>query len=310
MAAVLDAIAGRWPLAADLEVTLEANPTSVEAGRFDALRRAGVNRLSLGVQALDDAALAALGRHHSAAEARAAVALAVHRFERVSLDLIYARPGQSVASWRGELAAAVALDCGHLSAYQLTVEPGTAFHPRVQRGELVLPDEDQAAALYEVTQEYLEAAGLPAYEISNHARFGQECRHNLIYWRGGAFLGVGPGAHGRRPESDGKWWATRNHQNPAKWLAQVESQGHGGLPPEALGREERLVERLAMGLRLTEGVTCDSFRGDFGRALPELLDAAALARLIDGDFLHLDSRRLTATPAGRQRLNAVLTALL
>lgn len=309
VAAVLEAIAARWPLAPDLEVTLEANPTSAEAAGFADLRAAGVNRLSLGVQALNDADLRALGRRNDAGEALAALELAGRCFPRVSFDLIYARPGQSVAAWRAELARAAALGSGHLSVYQLTLEPGTPFHRRHQCGTLAPPDDDTAADLYEVTQEVLDAAGLPAYEISNHARPGEESRHNLTYWRGGDWLGLGPGAHGRITRPDGVRLALANRRAAAEWLAAVEREGHGGLPPEPLSREERLSERLLMGLRLAAGLERAAIRAEFDQDLPELLDPVALGRLLGGGFLRLDERALAATPAGRQRLDAVLAAL-
>jgi oxygen-independent coproporphyrinogen-3 oxidase len=310
VAALLEAIAGHWPLASDLEVTLEANPTSVEAARFADLRAAGVNRLSLGVQALDDQALRLLGRGHDTAGAVAAIGLAARHFDRFSFDLIYARPGQTVAAWRDELARAAALAGDHLSAYQLTVEPGTAFHPRHVRGDLPLPDEDTAADLFEATQEVLAFHGLPAYEISNHARPGQECRHNLTTWRCGNGLGIGPGAHGRLGRPDGSRVATHNHRAPAVWLAAVEEHGHGGLPPEPLDAAARREELLLLGLRLTEGVSPAAARAGFGCDLPALLDGATVARLSAGGFLVLDAAGLRATPAGHQRLNAVLAALV
>ncbi|MEI6559372.1 MAG: radical SAM family heme chaperone HemW [Rhodospirillaceae bacterium] len=309
VAALLKAIEARWPTAPDLEVTLEANPTSVEAAAFAAFRAAGVNRLSVGVQALNDADLRALGRQHDAAEALAALDLAARAFPRVSFDLIYARPGQTVAAWRRELARAAALGTGHLSVYQLTLEAGTAFHRRHQRGEIATPDEDTAADLYEATQALLEDAGLPAYEISNHARPGEECRHNLTYWQGGDWLGIGPGAQGRLTRPDGRRLALDTIRDPAAWLAAVEAGGDGGRPAESLSPPERLTERLLMGLRLTAGVDRASLRGEFGRDLETLLPPRALGRLIAGGFLSLDAQTLAATPAGRQRLDAVLAAL-
>jgi len=310
VATLLDAIAGHWPLAPTLEVTLEANPTSSEAAGFADVRAAGVNRLSLGVQALDDHALRRLGRGHDTAGAMAAIGLAARHFDRFSFDLIYARPGQTVSAWRQELARAAPLAGGHLSAYQLTIEPGTAFHPLHARGALTLPDDDTAADLFEATQEVLEAHGLSAYEISKHARPGQECRHNLTTWRCGDGLGIGPGAHGRLTLPDGSRWATRNHRTPERWLADVERHGHGALPAEPLDATARREEMLLLGLRLTEGVSRAAVRAGFGCDLPELLCATTLARLSAGGFLILDDIALRATPAGRQRLNAVLAALV
>jgi oxygen-independent coproporphyrinogen-3 oxidase len=310
VAAVLERALRHWRPAPNLEVTLEANPTSAEAGSFAGFRAAGVNRLSLGVQALEDAALRLLGRGHDAAEARAALALAARTFPRWSFDLIYGRPGQSVAGWRQELRTAAALAGGHLSAYQLTLEPGTAFFAR---DDLELPDEDLAAALYETTQEELAAAGLPGYEISNHARPGEACRHNLTYWRGGEWVGIGPGAHGRL-HLDGApaatiaatITATAGDREPGAWLAAVEESGCGGPPPEPIAATERLAERLMMGLRLHEGL---SRRGPEGDPVA-VLDRAALERLVRGGFLVVEPGRLLATAAGRLRLNAVLARLV
>ncbi len=309
VAALLDRVAGHWPVVPEAEVTLEANPTSVEAGRFADFRAAGVNRVSLGVQALDDDALRFLGRRHDAAEALAAVGLAAQTFARFSFDLIYARPGQTPAAWAEELRRALAHAGGHVSAYQLTIEPGTAFHPRHARGDFAVPDEDTAAALYETTQDVLEGAGLPAYEVSNHARPGQECRHNLIYWRCDDFAGIGPGAHGRLTLGEARV-ATRTARAPETWLRRVEQDGHGEEPRETVTRAERVQELLLMGLRLGEGVPWTRLRREAGAAMAGGLDAAALARLIAGGFLQDDGERLRATAAGRQRLNAVLAALL
>ncbi|HEV7370550.1 radical SAM family heme chaperone HemW [Arenibaculum sp.] len=307
--AVIERVARHWTIAPGLEVTLEANPTSAEAGRFRAFRAAGVNRLSLGVQALDDAALRFLGRRHDSAEALDAIGLAARHFERFSFDLIYARPGQDEAAWRAELARAVGLAVGHLSVYQLTIEEGTRFHTLHGRGELVLPDEDTAAALHEATQEVLETAGLPAYEISNHARPGQECRHNLTYWRYGDYVGVGPGAHGRLT-LDGTKRATRTHRAPEAWLERVESRGHGGHEQEVVPPEARLEEMLMMGLRLAEGISRRRLVEETGRDVDEAVDPGALARLSAAGFVELTATRLRAAAAGRQRLNAVLAALV
>jgi putative oxygen-independent coproporphyrinogen III oxidase len=308
-AAVIERIARSWPLAEGLEVTLEANPTSSEAGRFRDFRGAGVNRLSLGIQALDDAALRFLGRQHDAAEALAAIGLAARHFDRFSFDLIYARPGQGVEDWRQELRRALDHAVGHLSLYQLTIEEGTRFHALHGRGELVLPDEDLAGDLFETTQELLGAAGLPAYEISNHARPGQECRHNLTYWRYGDYVGIGPGAHGRLTLGGAKL-ATRAHRAPEIWLERVEARGHGKHEDETVGAAERAEEMLMMGLRLAEGVSLDRLSREAGRAPEEVLDMKALGRLADAGFVELSAGRLRATAEGRQRLNAVLASLL
>ncbi|HTZ78006.1 MAG TPA: radical SAM family heme chaperone HemW [Stellaceae bacterium] len=309
VAAVLDRIAGNWMLAADVEITLEANPTSVEAERFRDFRLAGVNRASLGVQALDDGALKFLGRAHDRQEALAALAVARRHFERFSFDLIYARPGQTVPAWEAELARALDLAGEHLSVYQLTIEPGTAFATAHARGDFALPDEETQAALYETTQTRLAEAGLPAYEISNHARAGAECRHNLAYWHSADYVGVGPGAHGRLTIDDARI-ATRQHRAPETWLATAEQHGHGSEERLTLTPEERLEELMMMGLRLADGVPRDRFRSAMGQSFESALDEKRLSLLIEEGFLILDERRLAATAAGRQRLNAVLAALL
>ncbi|MGH6969395.1 MAG: radical SAM family heme chaperone HemW, partial [Stellaceae bacterium] len=308
VAAILDAISRQWALAADCEVTLEANPTSVEAERFRALRQAGIGRVSLGVQALDDAALKFLGRGHDAREARAAIELARATFPRFSFDLIYARPGQATTSWERELAAALVLAGDHLSLYQLTIEAGTAFATSFARGDFMLPDEDAAGALYEATQATLATAGLPAYDISNHARPGAECRHNLVYWRSQDYLGVGPGAHGRLTSGPARF-ATRQAKAPETWLKAVETRGHGTKEFARLAPAERRSELVMMGLRLAEGLARDRFFGTTGRRFEDEF-GDRLAVLIEGGFLELDERALRATPVGRQRLNAVLGSLL
>ena len=307
--AVIERAARNWALAPDIEITLEANPTSVEAGRFAGFRAAGINRVSLGIQSLDDAALKFLGRAHSAGEARAAIELAARSFDRYSFDLIYARPGQSLEAWAAELEAALALAGDHLSVYQLTIEQGTAFHTAHARGDFVLPDDDLAGALYELTQERLAEAGLAAYEISNHARPGQASRHNLTYWRYGDYVGVGPGAHGRLT-LDGAKHATRQKKAPESWLAAVEAAGHGTEETLTLSAEHRGEEMLMMGLRLAEGIPRQRFHAELGVEPEALLDPAGLARLIEGGFVTLDADRLAATADGRQRLNAVLAMLL
>src|SRR6266851_3957429 len=233
--AILDAVARHWSIAPDAEITLEANPTSVEATRFRGYRAAGVNRVSLGVQALDDASLKELGRLHSAREALAAVAIARSVFERTSFDLIYARPRQTPAAWAAELRRAIAEAAEHLSLYQLTIEQDTPFFALHKAGKLVVPDEDAARALYDTTREICAGAGLPAYEVSNHARPGAECRHNLVYWRGHEYAGIGPGAHGRL-DLDGERYATATEKRPEAWLMRVESLGHGLITDEALTR--------------------------------------------------------------------------
>jgi putative oxygen-independent coproporphyrinogen III oxidase len=309
VARVLARIAHHWSLAPDVEITLEANPTSVEAARFRDLAAAGVNRLSLGIQALDDAALRFLGRHHDAGEARAAIALAHRHFARMSFDLIYARPGQTLAAWERELDAALALAGDHLSLYQLTIEEGTAFHTAHARGDFVLPDDDTAGALYEMTRARLAAHGLADYEISNYARPGAESRHNLVYWTYGDYLGVGPGAHGRLTR-DGTKHATRQAKAPETWLARVADGGDGMVETTPVARDERLTELTMMGLRLAAGIPRARFRRELDAEPEALFDAKTLAWMVDADLLTLDDEGLRATAAGRQRLNALLVRLL
>ena len=307
-AALIARVRALWPASPALEVTLEANPNSAEAERFRALAGAGVNRLSLGVQSLDPAALRFLGRAHGRAEALAAIARAREIFPRFSFDLIYARPGQPLASWRQELDEALALAGEHLSLYQLTIEPGTAFATLAARGDLAMPDEDEAGALYEATQDRLAAAGLPAYEISNHARPGAECRHNLAYWRYEDYVGIGPGAHGRLGR-DGARHAIERHRTPEKWLQMVEQTGNGVAARTALDRDTTIAEMLMMGLRLNEGIARARLEQAAGCDLAALFGARP-GPLVEGGFLEIDEARLRATAAGRQRLNAVLAALL
>jgi putative oxygen-independent coproporphyrinogen III oxidase len=271
--AVLDAIAQHWSVAPDVEITLEANPTSVEAGRFRGYRAAGVNRVSLGVQALDDRVLAELGRLHTAQEAVAAVRIARSVFERTSFDLIYARPQQTPQDWANELTRALTEAGEHLSLYQLTVEPETPFAALHAAGKLKIPDDDAARALYDTTQEICTAQGLPAYEISNHARPGAECRHNLVYWRAHEYAGIGPGAHGRL-DIGGDRRATATEKRPEAWLTRVENAGDGLVTDDALTREEMADEFLLMGLRLAEGIDPERYATVSGRPLdPERIAA-------------------------------------
>jgi putative oxygen-independent coproporphyrinogen III oxidase len=309
VAAVIERARACFAPAPDLEITLEANPTSSEAARFRALRLAGVNRVSLGVQALDDGALRFLGREHTAAEALAAVDLAAGLFARFSFDLIYGRPGQTPAGWAAELTRALAHADGHLSVYQLTIEPGTRFELLQRTGALIMPADDAQADLYELTQERLADAGLPAYEISNHARSGEACRHNLLYWRCGEWLGIGPGAHGRL-DLNGKRFATEAWRLPKDWLERVERSGTGESTRVPLTRAEQAEELLVMGLRLSEGVDLARLEAVAGRRLGQLLDGAALDRFIAEGLLKRRGRHLAATAAGRQRLNALLVAIL
>jgi oxygen-independent coproporphyrinogen-3 oxidase len=305
VAGLLDAIGQAWSVAPGVEITLEANPTSVEAERFRGYRAAGVNRVSLGVQAMDDVSLKQLGRLHSATEAMAAVRVAAAHFERYSFDLIYARPDQSPAAWRAELEGAIARAAEHLSLYQLTIEPGTPFFGLAAAGKLVPPDDDSARALYDVTQEVCDRAGLPAYEISNHARPGAESRHNLLYWRYGEYAGIGPGAHGRLVEGAGRI-GTVTERAPEAWLARVEAQGHGIVETEALAASDQGDEFLMMGLRLREGIDPRRYAALKGRTLEagridDLVAEGLIARRSDG--------RIAATPAGAPVLNAVVAAL-
>ncbi len=315
VAALIGRVRHNWRCTDDIEITLEANPTSVEAARFAALADAGVNRVSLGLQSLDDAALEFLGRTHSAAEGMKALSIAQRVFGRVSFDLIYARPGHTVPAWRDELARALALGTTHLSLYQLTIEPGTVFEGAHRRGEFSIPDEETGAALYEATQEICEAAGMPAYEISNHAKPGEESRHNLTYWRYGDYVGVGPGAHGRISENGSKF-ATRQHRAPEAWLETVEAQGHATRRNEKLDRATRLQEMTMMGLRLTEGLDRARLAAELARgpetneAPEEFFDPGRLATLVNENLLVADGRRLRATASGRQRLNALTGYLL
>jgi oxygen-independent coproporphyrinogen-3 oxidase len=308
-AAVIARARELFPPAPDLEVTLEANPTSVEAGCFAGFRDAGVNRVSLGVQSLDPAALRFLGRQHDVAEARAAIELARRHFPRFSFDLIYARPGQSEAAWSAEFRAAAALAGEHLSLYQLTIEANTGFAGAVKRGEWAPLGEAPADRLYEVTQELCAEAGLPAYEISNHARPGAECRHNLTYWRYGEYIGIGPGAHGRIL-AGGTRHATAQLKKPEAWLDAVEAKGHATESDDALSLEEQAEEALMMGLRLTEGIDKARFRAATGAELDRMIAHDNLRRLVDGGFIEDDAARLAATPTGRRVLNAVLARLV
>lgn len=303
--AILDAIARHWHVARDVEVTLEANPTSVEATRFRGYRAAGVNRVSLGVQALDDASLKGLGRLHTAQEARDAVAIARAAFERYSFDLIYARPDQTPRMWQDELTLAISEAAEHLSLYQLTIEPGTPFFGLHAAGKLKTPDEATARALYDVTQEVCAAHGLPAYEISNHARPGAECKHNLVYWRGQEYAGVGPGAHGRL-DIGGARHATATEKRPESWLMRVEAQGHGIVTDERLNSEERADEYLLMGLRLVEGIDPRRYTALSGRTL----DPRRIATLCDEGAITVDpDGRVRVTMEGFPLLDAVVADL-
>jgi putative oxygen-independent coproporphyrinogen III oxidase len=303
--AVLDAIGKYWSVASDVEVTLEANPTSVEATRFRGYRTAGVNRVSLGVQALDDASLKALGRLHTAREALDAVAIARSAFDRYSFDLIYARPDQTPQMWAAELKQAISEAAEHLSLYQLTIEEGTPFFGLHAAGKLKTPDEATSRALYDVTQEVCALQGLPAYEISNHARPGAECRHNLVYWRGDEYAGVGPGAHGRL-DIDGIRHATATDKRPEAWLSKVEERGHGVMTDDSLNSEERADEFLLMGLRLAEGIDPRRYAKLSGREL----DPRRIAMLREEGAIDVDADgRLRVTKSGFPVLDAVVADL-
>ncbi|WP_233417021.1 radical SAM family heme chaperone HemW [Halovulum marinum] len=304
VAAVIDAASGHWNLADAAEITLEANPTSVEAGRFAGYARAGVNRLSLGVQALNDPDLNALGRLHSATEARAAFDMARTIFPRISFDLIYARQGQSLAAWEAELDAALGMAADHLSLYQLTIEAGTRFGELHARGRLRgLPDDDLAADMYALTQQRCAAAGLAGYEVSNHARPGAEGRHNLVYWRYGEYVGIGPGAHGRYVR-DGQRLASATALHPETWLAATETRGEGLSADDPIPPAEQAEEYLMMALRLAEGASLARHRRLGGAPLSALGDLQA-----EG-LLSRDADRIAVTDRGRPVLNAVLRALL
>jgi oxygen-independent coproporphyrinogen-3 oxidase len=306
VAAILERVRRTWRQANDIEITLEANPTSIESGRFRAYSEGGVNRVSMGMQALNDTDLARLGRMHNAAEGRAAFDIARSHFDRVSFDLIYARQDQDLTAWEAELREALAMAVDHFSLYQLTIEEGTAFGRRAAAGKLTgLPDEELAADMYLRTQEICEAAGLPAYEVSNHAREGAESRHNLIYWRYGDYVGIGPGAHGRLTLG-GSRQATVTPKAPALWLQAVEQRGSGELPREALPLEDQAVEFLLFGLRLSEGIDPGRYRALSGTDLP----AEKLADLGELGLVETVDGRIRATREGRAVLNGVIRELM
>jgi len=304
VARVIDAIGRLWTPAPNAEITLESNPASAEAARFRDYRAAGVNRVSLGVQALNDTDLKFLGRLHNVADAKAALAMAMGVFDRVSLDLIYARPRQTVAEWRAELAEALAFGTEHLSLYQLTIEPGTPFAILAREGKLATPEEDIAAALYETTQELTEAAGRPAYEISNHAVPGAESRHNLIYWRYGAYAGVGPGAHGRL-DLAGKRFATSCERLPERWRDLVSRAGHGMIEMQEIAQADAAHEHLLMNMRLAEGLDVAGYETRWSAPL----DRRRIAGLENEGLVRLANEKLFATPRGRLVLNSVIAAL-
>ncbi|MGW8190116.1 radical SAM family heme chaperone HemW [Sphingomonas hankookensis] len=301
VAAVIEAACGYWPPTDEIEITLEANPSSVEAARFADIAAAGVNRVSLGVQALHDDALAFLERAHGVNEALAALGVAQRHFARVSFDLIYARPGQSLHAWEAELARALSFGTEHLSLYQLTIEPGTRFATLAAKGQLTLPDADLSADLFETTQAMTAAAGLPLYEVSNHARPGAESRHNLTYWRYRDYAGIGPGAHGRR-----SGLATVRRKKPENWIAAVERNGYGIEREDALTPDERVTEALVMGLRMREGVDLARIARLGERAVDAVVRPDAVSLLARQGLLVRDGDRLALTPAGIPVLDAVL----
>jgi oxygen-independent coproporphyrinogen-3 oxidase len=294
-----------WGLAPGIEITLEANPSSVEAANFAALASAGINRVSLGLQALDDEALRFLGRLHDAAEGLAALDVAQHHFGRVSFDLIYARPGHTAGAWAAELTKALSFGTGHISLYQLTIEPGTRFATLVRESKFTPLDDDAAGDLFTLTREMTAAAGLPAYEISNHARPGEESRHNLTYWRYQDYCGIGPGAHGRRGAL-----ATVRHRKPENWLGAIEAQGDGIVETRLLGQREQAAEAMLMGLRLGAGVDLDSLAGRFGVAATDLCDPAKAAFYTQQGLLRREGSRLIVTDAGMPLLDGLLGELV
>ncbi len=305
VAALLAEARALWGFAEGIEITLEANPSSVEARAFAGLAAAGVNRVSLGVQSLDDAELRFLGRLHGADEALRALEMAQRHFARVSFDMIYALPGHTPELWEQRLTRALGFGTGHMSLYQLTIEPGTRFASDVRRGRLVPLDDDAAAALFDLTQERAQAAGLPAYETSNHARAGEESRHNLAYWRYQDYAGIGPGAHGRRGGT-----ATVRHKKPENFLKAVEAQGNGIAEARPLAPPDQAAEALLMGLRLTEGIDIAALAARFGLTRPELVEEDALARLCDLGMMWTRGTRIGVAPEGRGVLDALLAEVV
>ena len=305
VAALIQSAEQHWNFADNIEITLEANPSSVEAARFADLAAAGVNRVSLGLQSLEDTALAFLGRAHSVAESLDALAIAQLHFDRVNIDLIYARPDQTAEQWQAELEHTISFGTDHLSLYQLTIEPGTRFETMVRTGDFVPADNDNAASLYELTQELTNAAGIPAYEISNHARPGSKSRHNLSYWRYDDYIGIGPGAHGRRLNS-----ATQRHKKPENFLSAVERNAHGIASEEALDPKTRAIESLLMGLRLAEGVNLQRLSARTGIASDALLDIDAVNRIAKLGLITRNGDHFTVTPQGMPLLDAILPEIV
>ncbi len=310
---LLNRIAQNWAMAPDVEITLEANPTSVEAGKFRDFSTAGINRLSLGIQALNDADLKALGREHNMKEAREAIDLSQKYFKRSSFDLIYTRMGQSLGDWEKELTEALTMAVGHLSLYQLTIERGTAFHTAHSKGRLILPGEDLSADMYDLTQAICDAHGLPSYEVSNHARMGEESRHNLTYWHYADYIGVGPGAHGRL-ETDGEIYGFCQDRSPEKWLANAVAQGHATAQKDFLTVQMRAEEMIMMGLRLTGGIDLKSFEKRIGQKIDKFINQAYLQNLFELGYMekgvYESGYHLRATPQGRPLLNSLLAQIL
>jgi oxygen-independent coproporphyrinogen-3 oxidase len=305
VAALIKAADQHWGFADNIEITLEANPSSVEAARFADLAIAGVNRVSLGLQSLDDAALAFLGRAHSVAESLDALAIAQRHFGRVNIDLIYARPNQTEAQWQAELERALSFGTDHMSLYQLTIEPGTRFETMVRTGQFVPADNDEAATLYELTQELTHAAGIAAYEISNHAKPGSESRHNLSYWRYDDYIGIGPGAHGRRLNN-----ATQRHRKPENFISGTERNGHGLASEVHLDAETRAMEALLMGLRLADGISLQRLSARTRVATDALLDIDAVDRIAKLGLITRDGDHFTVTPQGMPLLDAILPEIV
>jgi putative oxygen-independent coproporphyrinogen III oxidase len=305
VAALIKAAQQHWGFEPDIEITLEANPSSVEAARFADLANAGVNRVSLGLQALDDAALRFLGRAHSVSESLQALDIAQRHFDRVSIDLIYARPDQTLAQWRAELAQAIGFGTTHMSLYQLTIEPGTRFQTMVQKGDFIPLDDDDAADLFDLTQNMMTSACLPAYEISNHARAGDESRHNLTYWRYQDYIGIGPGAHGRRGNM-----ATQRHKKPENFLNAIARNSHGLQIEDPLDPATQAMEALLMGLRLREGVDISVIARRFAMGVADLLDWQAVDKLTALGFIEKDGAHVSITPKAMVLLDAILPQIV
>ena len=309
-AALIERAETLWGFTDDIEITLEANPTSVEIESFRAFRLAGVNRVSIGVQALNAHDLKFLGRQHNADEARKAIEAARNIFDRYSFDLIYARPGQTLLGWRDELSEALTLAGGHISLYQLTIEPNTAFHTAYNKGEFELPEEEICALMYAITTVMLEQHGLARYEISNYAKPGEESRHNITYWEYGDYVGIGPGAHGRLVLADGTRIATQTAKHPETWLEMVQKQGHAIIEQEPLSFEEQVDECVMMSLRLTSGITHEMFMQRIGKRFEEVVSQRALSLLQNEHLLIVDEIGIRATPKGQMLLNQVISSLL